>query len=168
VIAPILLAAALAAPPSLAKLPAAGGGTVSIQAQRFVYSIPKKLIEYTGDPVRFTRGDSVLTCKRLDAQLDERGDVTRATCETDVRFERGDKILTCQKATYEAGTSKLTCEGSPAFQIGAVTGVGKLVVYDLAEDKVSVDEPAGKMPSAEADQAIEQAQQHKKAKGAKP
>ena len=167
-IAPILVAAALAAPPSLSKLPAAGGGTVSVQAQRFRYNIPKRLVEYTGDPVRFTRGDSVLTCKRLGAQLDESGEVTRATCEADVRFERGDKVVTCEKATYEAGASKLTCEGSPAFQIGAVKGKGKLLVYDLARDEVTVEEPEGTLPSGEADRLTQQAQERRKAKGPKP
>ena len=150
-IAALALAAALAAPPSLAQLPAAGGGTVSISARQFRYNIQKRLLEYTGEPVRFTRGDAVLTCKRLGAVLDEGGAVTRGTCEGDVRFERGDKTVTCEKALYEAAAARLTCEGKPAFKIGPITGNGRLLVYDLDKDEVT-----------------QKLQERQKGKGAKP
>lgn len=167
-IAALALAASLAASPSLARLPAAGGGTVTVSAKQFRYNIPKRLLEYTGDPVRFTRGDAVLTCKRLGALLDEGGEVTRGTCEGDVRFERGDKVVTCQKALYEAAAARLTCEGKPAFRIGPVSGNGKLLVYDLDKDEVTVEEPEGSIPGDEADKLTQQVQERQKPKGAKP
>ncbi len=167
-IAPLLLAAALAAPPSLARLEASGGGTVSVSAKQFRYNVQKRLLEYTGDPVRFTRGDAVLTCKRLGAQLDDAGQVTRGTCEGDVRFERGDKVVTCARALYEAAAARLTCEGKPAFRIGPVTGTGEKLVYDLDKDEVTVDAPAGEVPSDEADRLTKQAEDRRKAKGGKP
>jgi hypothetical protein len=167
-IGPLVLAAVLAAPPSLARLPAAGGGDVTVTAKQFRYVVQKRLLEYTGDPVRFTRGDAVLTCKRLSALLDEAGEVARSTCEGDVRFERGDKVVTCEKAVYEAAASKLTCEGSPAFRLGVVTGRGKLLVYDLAKDEVTVDAPTGEVPSADADRLTREAQERRDAKRGKP
>ncbi len=167
-IAALALAAALAAPPSLARLPAAGGGSVTVSAKQFRYNIQKRLVEYTGDPVRFTRGDAVLTCKRLGASLDEGGEVTRSTCEGDVRFERGDKIVTCGKALYDAAAARLTCEGAPAFKIGPVTGKGKLLVYDLDKDEVVVDGPTGTIEGDEADRLTKELQERQKAKGAKP
>jgi lipopolysaccharide export system protein LptA len=167
-IATLVLAAALAAPHSLASLPAAGGGTITVSAKEFRYNVPKKLLEYTGDPVRFTRGDSVLTCKRLSALLDEGGEVSRGTCEGDVRFVRGDKVVTCEKAIYEAALARLTCHGNPTFKLGAVSGRGELLVYDLDKDEVVVDKPVGEIPSAEADRLTQQAQEKKKEKGAKP
>ncbi len=168
-IGPLLLTAVLAAPPSLARLPAAGGGDVTVSAKQFRYNVQKRLLEYTGDPVRFTRGDAVLTCKRLSALLDEGGgEVTRGTCEGEVRFERGDKVVTCEKAVYEAAASRLTCEGSPAFRLGVVTGKGKLLVYDLAKDEVFVDAPTGEVPSADADRLTREAQERRDAKRGKP
>ncbi len=167
-IAALALAAALAAPPALARLPAAGGGSVTISAKQFRYNIQKRLVEYTGDPVRFTRGDAVLTCKRLGALLDEGGEVRRSTCEGDVRFERGDKVVTCEKALYDAAAARLTCEGRPAFQIGPVRGTGKLLVYDLDADEVVVDAPEGTIAGDEADRLTQEAQERQKAKGAKP
>ena len=164
----LLVAAALAAPPSLARLPLSGGGTVTVSAKQFRYNIQKRLVEYTGDPVRFTRGDAVLTCKRLGALLDEGGEVTRSTCEGDVRFERGDKLVTCQKALYDAAAARLTCEGEPAFRIGPVTGSGKLLVYDLDKDEVTVDDPRGKVDGDAADKLTQDLQDRQKAKGAKP
>lgn len=166
-IAALALAAALAAPSPLASLPAAGGGSVTVSAKQFRYNIQRRLLEYTGEPVRFTRGDAVLTCRRLSAQLDEGGEVTRSTCEGDVRFVRADKVVTCEKAVYEAALARLTCQGKPAFRIGPVTGRGDLLVYDLDKDEVTVDAPAGEISSEEADRLTQQAQERKK-KGAKP
>ena len=117
VIGRLLFTAVLAAS-SMTKLPAAGGGVITVEADHFRYSFPNHRIEYTGNPVRLTRGDATLTCKRLGVQMNQAEQVSKATCEEAVRFERGDKVVTCQKATYDEGTSKLTCEGDPEVKSG--------------------------------------------------
>jgi lipopolysaccharide export system protein LptA len=169
VIATLALLAALSAPPALAKLPAAGGGELTVSARQFRYNFQKRQLEYEGEPVRVTRGDSVLTCKRLSAQLDEAGQVTRGVCQGDVRFVRADKVVLCEKATYEAAAARLTCEGKPTIQSGTISATGALLVYDLDKDEVTMTESVGKMPSAQVDQLqATQEKKKKKAGGSKP
>ena len=161
-------ALALLTAPSLAKLPAAGGGQVSVTAKQFKYNVPKQRLEYTGDPVRLTRGDSVLSCKQLVAQLDKAGEVSEATCEGDVRFERADKVVTCGKAVYQAAAQRLTCDGSgpdkPKIQSGAITATGSHLVYDLASDEVTMADPEGGIPAAMVDPQVKKLQDRKKQK----
>jgi lipopolysaccharide export system protein LptA len=166
-----LVAMALLAAPSVASLPVAGGGQVTVSAKQFKYNIPKQRLEYTGDPVRFTRGDALLSCKQLVAQLAKGGEISEATCQGDVRFERGDKLVTCERALYQAAASRLTCEGSgagkPSIKSGTISATGDRLVYDLAADEVTIDNPVGGVPAAVADAQIESAkklQEQKKQK----
>lgn len=162
-IAQLAILAALAAP-SLTRLPATGGGTVTVSADKVRYLFPKHRIEYTGNPVRLTRGDAVLTCKRLVALLDEADQVQVATCEGEVRFERGDKVVTCEKATYEEAAARLTCEGKPVIQSGSLSATGSRLIYDLNQDEVTMDEVQGTVPGDTADQKLQAYQQRRKAK----
>lgn len=165
-IAQLAMLAALAAP-SLTQLPATGGGKITISADTVRYLFTKKQMVYSGNPVRLTRGDSVLTCKRLSAQLDDAGSqVQLATCEGDVRFDRAEKTVTCQKATYDQGASRLTCEGNPVIKSGGITAHGSLLVYDLEKDEVTMEGVEGTVPAAQADERIQQLQQRRKAKPA--
>ncbi len=162
-IAQLALLAALAAP-SLTRLPATGGGTVTIQATTVRYQFTKHRIEYTGNPVRLTRGDEVLTCKRLGAQLDDQDQVQVATCEGDVRFVRADKVVTCEKATYDETASRLTCEGKPVIHSSGLSATGSRLVYDLERDEVTMDDVQGTVPGDQADQKLQAFQQRRKAK----
>jgi lipopolysaccharide export system protein LptA len=163
VIAHLALLAALAAP-TLTQLPAPGGGTVTVSAEKVRYAFPRHRIEYTGNPVRLTRADSVLTCKRLVAQLDDADQVQQATCEGDVRFERGEKVVTCEKATYEEAASRLTCEGKPVIHSGSLSATGSRLVYELDDDEVTMDDVQGTVPGAQADQRLQALQQRRKAR----
>ncbi len=166
-IAQLALVAALAlAAPSLTRLPATGGGQITVSADKVRYVFPKRQIVYTGNPVRLTRGDSTLTCKRLDAQLDESDQVKTAICQGDVRFDRGEKTVTCEKATYDEQAARLTCEGDPVIKSGGITAHGSLLVYDLEKDEVTMDTVDGTVPSAQADQWSQQNQQRRKSKTA--
>ncbi len=120
-------------------------------------------IEYTGDPVKMTRGDSTLVCKRLTAQLDD-GDqqIQVATCEGDVRFDRGERTITCEKATYDEGAARLTCEGKPVIKSGGITATGRVLVYDLNRDEVTMEGVEGTVPANDADRYQEQLQQRHK------
>lgn len=155
---------ALLAAPSLTRLPATGGGTVTISAEKVRYIFPRHRIEYTGNPVRLTRGDAVLTCKRLGAQLDEADQVQTATCEVDVRFVRADKVVTCEKATYDEAASRLTCEGKPVIHSGGLAATGSRLVYDLERDEVTMDDVQGMLPGDQADQKVQAFQQRRKAR----
>jgi len=161
VIAGLAILAALAAP-SLAHFPAAGGGEITVSADKVRYIIQKRQILYTGNPVRLTRGDATLTCKRMGAQLDEAEKVQVATCEGDVRFDRGERTVTCDKATYDEAAARLTCEGNPVIRSGGITVKGSLLVYDLNLDEVTLDKVDGTVPAAQADERIQQAQEHRK------
>ncbi len=160
-IAQLALVAALAAP-SLTRLPATGGGTVTISAKTVRYIFPKHQILYTGDPVRLTRGDAVLTCKRLGAQLDDADQVQTATCEGDVRFVRAEKVVTCEKATYDEAASRLTCEGKPVIHSGNLSATGTRLVYDLDRDEVTMDDVQGTVPGQTADERLQTYQQRRK------
>ena len=166
-IAQLAILAALAVP-SLTRLPATGGGTVTVSADKVKYIFPRHRIEYTGNPVRLTRGDAVLTCKRLGAQLDDQDQVQVATCEGDVRFERADKVVTCEKATYDEAASRLTCEGKPVIRSGGLSATGSRLVYDLDRDEVTMDEVQGTVPAAQADERLQQYQQRRKGRTTSP
>jgi lipopolysaccharide export system protein LptA len=163
VIARLALLAALAAP-GVSRLPAAGGGEVTVSAEKVRYSFPRHRIDYTGNPVRLTRGDATLTCKKLGAQMDDADRVVGATCEGDVHFERAGKLVTCEKATYDDPAQKLTCEGNPVLHSGGLTAEGKLLVYDLAQDEVTMDAVRGNLPSADADAQLQKLQSQRKGK----
>lgn len=164
-IAGLLIAAALgAAAPGLTRLPVAGGGTVTVSAERVTYRLKQHRIDYTGNPVRLTRGADVLTCKRLSAQLDEAEQVKEATCEGDVRFVRADKLVTCEKAIYDEAGSRLTCEGKPELRSGPLSATGTLLVYDLARDEVTMDNVQGNVPSSDADARLKEFQARRRPK----
>lgn len=167
-----LAALALLAAPSVASLPLAGGGEVTVSARQFKFNFPKQRLEYTGDPVRFTRGDARLSCKQLVAQLEKGGAVSEATCQGDVRFERGDKVVTCERALYQATAARLTCEGTgagkPAIRSGAISATGTKLVYDLATDEVTMENPEGDVPAAVADAQVEKLQKQRKQKREEP
>ena len=124
----------LLAAPSLTRLPAAGGGVITVEADHFLYSFPNHRIEYTGNPVRLTRGDSTLTCKKLFVQLNQAEQVS--------------------KATYEDSSARLTCEGDPVVKSGGITAQGSLLVYDLQKDEVTMTDVHGEVPSADADAQV--------------
>ncbi len=162
-IAQLAMLAALATAPSVSRLSGMGGGEITVSAANVRYNFPKRRIDYTGNPVRLTRGDSTLVCKRLTALLDEASNqVQTATCEGDVRFDRADKTITCEKATYDEGAGKLTCEGDPVIKSGGMTANGRLLTYDLNQDEVAMEGVDGTVPAVDADRFQRQAQQHRK------
>lgn len=158
----LVILAALAAP-SLTRLPVTGGGTMTVSADKVRYILPKHRIEYTGNPVKLTRGDSTLLCKRLTAQLDDADQQIRvAICEGDVRFDRGNRTVTCEKATYDETAARLTCEGKPVIKNGGITASGRVLVYDLNRDEVTMEGVEGSVPAAQAQQLEQQLQQRHK------
>ena len=153
-IASIAIAVTLSAAPGLSRLPVKGGGAVAISAVQVRYSFRTHRVEYSGDPVRLTRDDATLTCKKLGVQLNEADEVLSAVCEGDVRFERADRVVTCEKATYDEVASKLICDGNPELHSGGLSAKGTHLVYDLVADEVTMDKVEGSVPGEQADHRL--------------
>jgi lipopolysaccharide export system protein LptA len=130
---------------------AAGEGKVRIDAEELHYAFQKREVIFTGKPVVLTRGDAKLTCARLVATNDARGEVSQAICSGDVRFERGERLVTCEKATYEAAAARLVCEGSPVLRDGPSEARGTRLVYDLKRDEAKLEGAKMLLPGDEVD-----------------
>ncbi|WP_242370846.1 LptA/OstA family protein [Anaeromyxobacter sp. SG26] len=130
---------------------AAGEGKVRIDADELHYAFQKREVIFTGKPVVLTRGDAKLTCARLVATNDARGEVSQAICSGDVRFERGERLVTCEKATYEAAAARLVCEGSPVLRDGPSEARGTRLVYDLKRDEAKLEGAKMLLPGDEVD-----------------
>jgi lipopolysaccharide export system protein LptA len=132
--------------PLLALLLSAEGPTaqaapepVRVEAAEVRYAWGARTVTFTGKPlVTLTRGDATLTCRRLLAENDEAGTIRRATCEGEVRLVRGQRVVTCERAVYEHAAARVTCQGNPVLRDGGAEARGDALVYDLAEDAVSL------------------------------
>jgi lipopolysaccharide export system protein LptA len=167
VIAPLLVALALAAPegapakPAPAATPKASASTssttptksaapagkavpVDVQAASIEYRYKERRTVMTGDPlVTLTREDATLVCKRLVAEMDAAGQIARATCEGDVKLTRAERVVTCESATFENATGRVTCVGTPELRDGPSVVRGERLVYDLDEDRVTLTRARG-------------------------
>jgi lipopolysaccharide export system protein LptA len=108
-------------------------------------------VTFTGKPVVLTRADARLTCARLVAKNDARGEIAQAVCTGDVRFVRGERLVTCEKATYEAAAARLVCEGEPVLKDGPSEARGTRLVYDLRADEARLEGAKIVLPGAEVD-----------------
>jgi lipopolysaccharide export system protein LptA len=165
-LAAVLALAALAAPPqpppvkpaaagvrgSAAAQAAAAEGPVRVDADEFTYAFQKRQVVFTGKPVVLTRGDARLTCERLVADNDARGQIARAVCSGDVRFVRGERLVTCERATYDAVAARLVCEGNPVLREGTTEARGTRLVYELRSDVARLEGARVTLPGAEVDQ----------------
>jgi lipopolysaccharide export system protein LptA len=127
-----------AASPSSGAAPA-GEGRVRVDADEVHYAFQKREVTFTGNPVVLTRADARLTCARLVAKNDARGEIAQAVCTGDVRFVRGERLVTCEKATYEAAAARLLCEGEPVLKDGPSEARGTRLVYDLRADEARLE-----------------------------
>ncbi|MBI5069181.1 MAG: organic solvent tolerance protein OstA [Deltaproteobacteria bacterium] len=116
-----------------------GGGDVD-------YRYRERRAVMTGKPlVTMTRGDAVLTCKRLTAESDEAGKLSRATCEGDARLTQGERVVTCETAVYESASAQVTCTGNPLLKDGRSEASGEVLVYYLDEGRVTLTRGQGKL-----------------------
>jgi lipopolysaccharide export system protein LptA len=142
----------------------AGEEKVHIDADELEYVFQKREVIFTGKrtPVVLTRGDARLTCMRLVATNDARGEIARAVCSGDVRFERGQRVVTCEKATYEAAAARLVCEGNPVLRDGPSEASGSRLVYDLKIDKARLEGARLVLPGGEVDARRRQLEERRK------
>lgn len=139
-------AAPPAAPGASSLAGASRGAPVKVDADEVHYRFARRQVEFKGDPVRLTRDDAVLTCRRLVAQNDEAGAIRTATCDGDVRFVRGERTVTCTTAIFDNAASRVTCEGSPVLRDGGTVARGDRLTYDLASDEVKLERPVVVIP----------------------
>ncbi len=167
----LLLALAAIAGPTAAS-PKKGGQAV-ITGDQVKYDYPRRVVTLTGAPVRLTRDDAVLTCRRLVANNDEAGKVVRAVCSGDVQLTRGPRIVTCETAVYEDAAARVTCDGDPVvLKDGATEARGERLTYDLSTDEVTLGKKDGTgggtgvvitAPGAEIDQRQKDLERHRRA-----
>ena len=133
---PLLLLAALAADPP--RPPVAGPARIDAEEIRYNWSTRK--VKVVGKPyVTLTRDDLTLTCRRLDGDNDERGQLARAVCEGEVKLVRGTRTITCERATYDRDVARVVCEGNPVLRDGGTVASGQLLTYDLTADEVRLE-----------------------------
>lgn len=120
---------------------------VHIDAAKAKYQNKERKAVFEGDTkkplVRLVREDAVLLCRRLEAENDEAGEIRRAVCTGDVKFTRGDRVVTCDKATFDNATSKVVCVGKPVLREGRSVMHGKVLTYDINEDRTELSNAHG-------------------------
>jgi lipopolysaccharide export system protein LptA len=122
---------------------------VRVDAREVQYAFQRREVVFTGEPVTLTHQDARLTCKRLVAKQDAKGEIALAVCEGEVAFARGLRRVTCAKATYDAPAERLVCEGSPVLHDGGSEARGSRLVYDLRADQAQLENPVVTLPGAE-------------------
>ena len=140
-LSPLALAAALAA-----QQPAAAPAAppIQIHAAEVEYRYRDRTTVMTGKPlVTLTRAGATLVCRRLVSENDDRGQISRATCQGDVKLTRGERIVTCATAVFEEGAGRVTCQGSPVLRDGQSVMTGEELVYDLDADRVTLTRAQG-------------------------
>lgn len=119
---------------------------VHIQFDEVDYRYRERRSIMTGKPlVTLSRGDAVLTCKRLTAESDDAGKLQKATCEGDARLTQGERVVTCQTAVYESAAAQVTCRGNPQLRDGRSEASGEVLVYFLDEGRVTLTRGQGKL-----------------------
>jgi lipopolysaccharide export system protein LptA len=157
VIAALALAAALAAPspPSPSAAAAAASGSkapVVVNADDVLYSFQKHEVTFAGAPVRMTKDDAVLTCRRLVARTDDAGRIVSAVCSGDVRLARRERVVTCEKATYDDAAERVVCDGNPVLKDGPSEARGVRLVYELKSDEAKLEGAKITLPGEEVEQ----------------
>jgi lipopolysaccharide export system protein LptA len=133
-----LLAALVAAAASQPAVP------VDVDADSIEYRYKERRTVMTGDPlVTLTREDAVLVCRRLVAEMDDAGRISRAICQGDVKLTRGERVVTCAQATFESAAGRVTCDGSPELRDGPSVVRGERLVYELDADRVLLTRATG-------------------------
>jgi lipopolysaccharide export system protein LptA len=151
-------ASAAAAPPVRGARPSAGApaarrpapAPVHIDADEVQYQYKERRVVFVGKPlVRLTRGDAVLSCRKLVADNDADGRIQRATCSGDVKLVQQDRTVTCETAIFESAAGKVVCQGKPVVRDGPSVMEGEELTYLLDEERLVMTRPKGTMHPAQ-------------------
>lgn len=134
-----------AEPPTAGPRPAGSAQpAVTVQFDEAEYRPRERQTVMSGKPyVTLTRADVTLSCRRLVAENDERGQVRRATCEGEVKLVRGSLSVTCASAVFEEQEARVTCRGEPTIRAGQSVTTGEELIYDLDADKITLTRGKG-------------------------
>jgi lipopolysaccharide export system protein LptA len=135
-----LALAALAAVAS--PKPPGAPAPVRVDADEVHYAFQKREMTFTGKDaklVTMTRADARLSCRKLVARTDDGGQIVSAACTGDVRFTRGDRVVTCDRATFDAATERVICEGNPVLKDAASEVRAARLVYELRTDEARAE-----------------------------
>jgi len=107
---------------------------VEVTANTLTYSQPSEVLIYEGQ-VRAEQGRQVLTCRRLEVELNDDGEAEELTCAGDTRLEdrAGGNSARGERAVYDLTSRKVTMTGDPVTLKKSDGGEvqGGRVVYDL-------------------------------------
>lgn len=134
---------------------AARAAPVHVDADEVHYAFQKREVTFTGkgtSPVTLTRDDAKLVCRRLVAKTDEAGQIVTAACTGDVRFTRGARVVTCERATFEAVSERVVCEGDPVLRDGGTEVRATRIVYELRSDEAKAEGATMTLPGEEVEQ----------------
>jgi len=150
-----------AAPADEAAKPA----PVRVDADEVHYAFQRHEVTFTGTaakPVTMTREGARLTCARLVARTDDAGQIVSATCSGDVRLTRGPRVVTCERATFDAATERVVCEGNPVLKDAGSEARGTRLVYELKTDEAKLEGAAITLPGAEVEQRRRELEERRK------
>ena len=160
------LAALLGAGPAAE---AAKPAPVRVDADEVHYAFQKHEVTFKGTeakPVTMTREGARLTCARLVAKTDEAGQIVSAVCSGDVRLVRGPRLVTCERATFDAASERVVCEGNPVLRDAGSEARGTRLVYELKSDEAKLEGAAITLPGAEVEERRKALEEKRKASGA--
>ncbi|WP_242395035.1 LptA/OstA family protein [Anaeromyxobacter oryzisoli] len=168
------LAGPVGAPAGAARVAATNVGAppVRVDAAKVHYAPRRREVTFTGTPVTMTREDAKLTCARLVAKNDDKGDIVSAVCTGDVRFVRGERAVTCDTATYDNALARLTCVGHAMLRDGRTEAFGDRLTYDLRSDETNLEGESGKtvkvtVPGEQVEQRRREYEERRKARAQK-
>jgi lipopolysaccharide export system protein LptA len=154
----VIVAAALAlaalAGAALPSAEAARAAPVRVDADEVHYAFQKREMTFTGKeakPVTMTRDDARLSCRKLVARTDDAGQIVSATCSGDVRLVRGPRTVTCDRATFEAASERVVCEGNPVLRDAGSEVRAARLVYELRTDEARAEGAQITLPGDEVD-----------------
>lgn len=133
-------------------VPGADARPVRVEAAEVLYAFQRREVTFSGTaakPVSLTRDGAILTCRRLEARLDEGGQIVTAACSGDVRLERGSRVVTCDRAVFETALDRVTCEGNPVLRDAGTEARGARLVYELRTDEAKLEGARVTLPAGE-------------------
>ncbi|MFO8072873.1 MAG: LptA/OstA family protein [Polyangia bacterium] len=137
-----LLTLALAALTARAAC-AAPSGTAEIEADRLRIDNSSRTAVFEGH-VRAVYGRLVLTCERMEAVYDERGDVISLHARGGVTVVRGEARARAGSARLEAESETLVLEGAPVLVRGPSRLEGERIEVGLADGRIEVTGARGR------------------------
>lgn len=132
----IIAAAAAAASVNAAKAqlaPNMSSGPIDITGDRL--QVEDEVATWTGN-VRAVQGETILTAKKLIADLDGGGSFSRIRAIGDVRYSSGKEAITGKKGVYDAAARTITISDNVVVTQGEQVMTGGELIYWIDTGKI--------------------------------